>query len=151
MRRLIWGFAGHTYHIAGNLMLRLKWHCLLFKASTLPHFDIYEDKKFHAHVKKSMKRLCKLWAWPVFFKIYGNVVSLYIALLFEKALMLMFLNRFPHRYWRSKKFMSKLIWLTCYNYTALSCIPQNFPFEFNNISIILLTHKLPSRICSTSL
>ena len=25
MRRLIWGFAGRTYHIVGNLMSRLKF------------------------------------------------------------------------------------------------------------------------------
>ena len=27
MRRLIWGFAGRTYHIVGNLMSRLKYIC----------------------------------------------------------------------------------------------------------------------------
>ena len=25
MRRLVWGFAGRTYHIVGNLMHLLKW------------------------------------------------------------------------------------------------------------------------------
>ena len=28
MRMLIWGFAGRTYHIVGNIMLRLKWCCM---------------------------------------------------------------------------------------------------------------------------
>ena len=31
MRRLIWGFAGRTYNIFGNLMLRLKFYMVIQK------------------------------------------------------------------------------------------------------------------------
>ena len=35
MRRLLWGFSGHTYHIVGNLMSRLNYlhgpHCPIFQ------------------------------------------------------------------------------------------------------------------------
>ena len=39
-RRLIRGFAGRTYHIVGNLMLRLKYSQLLFNQILMPWVNV---------------------------------------------------------------------------------------------------------------
>ena len=44
LRRLIWGFAGHTYHIGENLMSRLIYlRYTLEKQQTVLHYKLYID------------------------------------------------------------------------------------------------------------
>ena len=57
MPRLIWGFAGRTYHINGNLMQRLICHVIFFIHSTfdnLPKLDLLQDLNTGAMTKESI-------------------------------------------------------------------------------------------------
>ena len=56
MRRLIWGFAGRTYHIVGKVISRLIYPgSKTWNANNYGHWKHYDQKKNHAHVNGAVK------------------------------------------------------------------------------------------------
>ena len=63
MRRLIWAFAGRTYHIVGNLMSRLilsAWYYNILEVGLFFSVLVYEMLKFHAQLSWAWKQLHSL-------------------------------------------------------------------------------------------
>ena len=66
MRRLIWGFAGGTYHIVGNLMLRLIYRKAQYIwYQNVPYNVIKENEFPHLMFMFAYKKAVDVWNFEV--------------------------------------------------------------------------------------
>ena len=139
MRRLIWGFAGCTYHIVGNLMLRLKSQNISGKRKRKwqKEYRCPSDKPKGQTVRRKMPVMTSVVTDMIIylhvFIVYNILIKPYLVdyctILFEvgrQALWIAFTLRFSivifKEYWKSFDKREKC---SIHDYTVMSVMLRN--------------------------